>query len=175
PRDLNPDAVIGAVVENCSIRIAYRVQNPDTALWLAKMSGEIQVDDETRRIERNAGGAELLSHERSIRQSTRNLIDTNMLQNLPERTAVFFGFGRPQFAHICPILAEKQPLKIFVAPEPVVPVVEPLIPAPAVTTVPVEKNSKPKPQPKKTVPIETRNYEDDDMHDYLQEYNNADF
>ncbi|MDY9966680.1 type IV secretion system DNA-binding domain-containig protein (plasmid) [Klebsiella pneumoniae] len=175
PRDLNPEAVVGAIVENCSIRIAYRVQNPDTALWLAKMTGEIQVDDETRRVERNAGGAELLSHERTIRQSTRNLIDTNMLLNLPGRTAVVFGSGQPQFAHICPILAEKKPLTVYVAPEPVVPVVEPLIPAPAVTTVPVEKNSKPKPQPKKTVPIETRNYEDDDMHDYLQEYNNADF
>lgn len=175
PRDLNPEAVVGAIVENCSIRIAYRVQNPDTALWLAKMTGEIQVDDETRRVERNAGGAELLSHERTIRQSTRNLIDTNMLLNLPNRTAVVFGSGQPQFAHICPILAEKKPLTVCVAPEPVVPVVEPLIPAPAVTTVPVEKNSKPKSQPKKTVPVETRNYEDDDMHDYLQEYNNADF
>ncbi|HHG1747162.1 TPA: hypothetical protein ACQ7FF_005345, partial [Klebsiella pneumoniae] len=69
----------------------------------------------------------------------------------------------------------KKPLTVYVAPEPVVPLVEPLIPAPAVTTVPVEKNSKPKSQPKKTVPVETRNYEDDDMHDYLQEYNNADF
>lgn len=108
PRDLNPDAVVGAIVENCSLRIAYRVQNPDTALWLAKMSGEIQVDDETRRIERNAGGAELLGHERTIRQSTRNLIDTNMLLNLPNRTAVIFGSGQPQFGHICPLLTTKR-------------------------------------------------------------------
>ncbi|HBR3029617.1 TPA: type IV secretory system conjugative DNA transfer family protein [Klebsiella pneumoniae] len=175
PRDLNPEAVVGAIVENCSIRIAYRVQNPDTALWLAKMTGEIQVDDETRRVERNAGGAELLSHERTIRQSTRNLIDTNMLLNLPNRTAVVFGSGQPQFAHICPILAEKKPLTVYVAPEPVVPVAEL---TPAVTTAPVQKKSKPKSQPKKTVPVVTRNYEDSDMQDYLenyQEYNNADF
>ena len=117
PKDLNPDAVVGAIVENCAIRIAYRVQNPDTALWLAKMSGEILVDDETRKIEKNIGGAEILSHDRVIRQSTRHLVDTNMLLNLPERTAVIFGARPPQFGHICPIIAPKKPLEVFRAPE----------------------------------------------------------
>jgi hypothetical protein len=117
PKDLNPDAVVGAIVENCAIRIAYRVQNPDTALWLAKMSGEILVDDETRKIEKNIGGAEMLSHDRVIRQSTRHLVDINMLLNLPERTAVIFGAGPPQFGHICPIIVPKKPLEVFSAPE----------------------------------------------------------
>lgn len=117
PKDLDPDAVVGAIVENCAIRIAYRVQNPDTALWLAKMSGEILVDEEVRRIEKNSGGAEMLTHDRVLRQSTRHLVDTNMLLNLPDRTAVIFGIGQPQFAHICPIIAPKMSLEVSAAPE----------------------------------------------------------
>ncbi|HDY7447466.1 TPA: type IV secretory system conjugative DNA transfer family protein [Vibrio vulnificus] len=116
PADLNPDAVTGAVVENAALRIAYRVQDPDTAAWLAQMSGEILVDDEVRRVERNAAGSEVMEHDRTVRQAQRFLIDQNMLLNLPDRTAVLFGAGLPQFAHICPIPTEKKPLTVHKAP-----------------------------------------------------------
>lgn len=116
PADLDPEAVVGAVVENCGLRVAYRVKNPETAEWLAQMSGEILVDDESRRVDRNIAGSEVMEHERSIRQATRYLVDVNMLLNLPDRTAVLYGVGLPQFAHICPIKSEKKALDVHKAP-----------------------------------------------------------
>jgi type IV secretory pathway TraG/TraD family ATPase VirD4 len=116
PADLDAEAVVGAVVENCGLRVAYRVKNPETAEWLAAMSGEILVDDETRRVERNAAGSEVMDHERTVRQATRYLVDVNMLLNLPDRSAVLYGVGLPQFAHICPIQTQKEALTVYEAP-----------------------------------------------------------
>jgi len=118
PSDLDGDAVVGAVVENCSIRIAYRVRDPETAQWLASMSGSILVDDESRRIERNLGLAELVESERTVRLAERFLVDVNMLLNLPSRVAVVFGQGLPVFAHICPLAVQKTEL-LNVAQEPI--------------------------------------------------------
>ncbi|MGP5895221.1 type IV secretory system conjugative DNA transfer family protein [Pseudomonas aeruginosa] len=111
PADLDGEAVVGAVVENCALRIAYRVRDPETAEWLGSMSGKILVDDETRRIERNAGLAEVIDSERSVRQAERYLVDENMLLNLPDRVAVVYGKALPMFAHICPVRAEKAALQ----------------------------------------------------------------
>lgn len=115
PSDLDADSVIGAVVENCGLRLAYRVQNPETAEWLAKMSGTILVDDETRRIERNAALAETVKDDRIVKQSERNLIDTNMLLNLPPRVAIFFGDSLPASVQVCPIPTTKKDLQVFEA------------------------------------------------------------
>lgn len=113
PADLDGDSVVGAVIENCSMRVAYRVQSPDTAEWLARMSGEILVDDETRKIKRNVALSEHVDPDRTVRQAVRNLIDTNMFLNLPPRVAVAFtGIALPQFAHICPVKVEKKALSI---------------------------------------------------------------
>lgn len=111
PADLDGDAVVGAVVENCALRLVYRVQNPKTATWLSEMSGQILVDDELKRIERNAAGADLMNYDRTVRQAERYLVDNNMLLNLPHRVAVVYGSGMPQFAHICPLKADKKPLE----------------------------------------------------------------
>lgn len=117
PADLKPEAVVGAVVENCSIRLAYQLQNPETAKWLAQMSGEILVDDEIRRVDRNSGGAELMHHGRTVRQATRQFVDVNMLRNMPPRTAVLFGVGLPQFTQICPIATTKGYIPVYEAPK----------------------------------------------------------
>jgi type IV secretory pathway TraG/TraD family ATPase VirD4 len=45
---LKGDAVVGAVVENAKFKLVYRVMDPDTAEWVARMSGTILVDDELR-------------------------------------------------------------------------------------------------------------------------------
>lgn len=118
PADLDGDAVVGAVVENCALRIAYRVRDPETAQWLAAMSGSILVDDESRRIERNLGLAELVESERTVRLAERYLVDVNMLLNLPPRVAVVYGQELPRFAHICPLAVQKAEL-LTVALEPV--------------------------------------------------------
>lgn len=108
PADLDGDAVVGAVVENCAIRIAYKIRDPETAKWLASMSGTILVDDETRKIERNVALTEVVDAQRSVRQAERFLVDENMLLNLPDRVAVVYGKGLPVFAHVCPFKTEKK-------------------------------------------------------------------
>lgn len=106
-RDMNPDAVVDAVVENCRIKICYQVLNPETAEWLAAMSGQILVDDETRRVEKNLGQADIVSGERSIRQADRYLVDVNMLLNLPRSSAVVLGDGLAKFVSIRPVNTQK--------------------------------------------------------------------
>lgn len=105
--DLNPDAVVDAVVENCRIKICYRVMNPATAEWLGAMSGSIQVDDETRKIQKNIAQAETVMGERAIRQAERYYIDVNMLLNLPPSVSVVYGDGLPKFVSIRPLKVGK--------------------------------------------------------------------
>lgn len=106
-KDLNPDAVEDAVVENTRVKVAYRVMAPDTAEWMAAMSGEIQVDDEIRKVKRNVAQAEIVLPERNIRQAERFFIDTNMLLNLPDGVAVVYGDGLPKFVSIRPLKVKK--------------------------------------------------------------------
>lgn len=108
-KDMNPDAVVDAVVENCRIKICHQVLNPDTAEWLAAMSGQILVDDETRRVDKNLGQADIVLGERSIRQADRYLVDVNMLLNLPRGSAVVLGDGLAKFVSIRPVNTEKIP------------------------------------------------------------------
>jgi len=95
PKDLDPDAVVDSIVENCRLKLCYRVMNPATAEWLATMSGTVQVDDEARRLQKNVALAETMDTERTIRQSERYYVDTNMLLNLPKSVAVLYGDGLP--------------------------------------------------------------------------------
>ena len=107
PADLNAESVVASVNENCGIKLAYAIKDPDTADWLARMSGSILVDDETRQVKTNAGLTEVRNSDRTLRQSERNLIDTNMLQALPERCAVLYGAGLAQFFFTSPIIVTK--------------------------------------------------------------------
>lgn len=107
PADLNAEAVVGAVMENCSLKIVYRVEDPLTAEWLARKSGRIQVDDEVRRVTKNAALAETLDPERQIRQSERFFIDENMILNLHKSQAVVFGNGLPAFISTSPMQVQK--------------------------------------------------------------------
>lgn len=110
-KDLSAQAVIGAVVENCAIKLAYKARDPDTALWLSKLSGTILVDDETRTIERNIGLTEKQA-QRTLRQAERALIDINQLLMLPTRTAALFGVGHARFIYTSPIRVDLTALKI---------------------------------------------------------------
>lgn len=114
PSDLNGEAVIGSVVENCKIKIAYKVQNPETAEWFAKMSGKIQVDDETRKVSRNTGLSEIVDSERSVRQSERYFVDENMLLNLPVGVCVLYQPSvMPIFASVNRLNVQKQTITHF--------------------------------------------------------------
>ncbi|MBL1319692.1 MAG: type IV secretory system conjugative DNA transfer family protein [Methylophaga sp.] len=108
PNDINPDSVVSSINENCSIKLTYKVNDPDTADWLARMSGKIQVDQESRRFDTNTALTELKTSERTLRQAERCLIDTNMLQSLPSGCAVLFGNGLADFVFTSPISVTKQ-------------------------------------------------------------------
>lgn len=114
-KDLNPDAVVDAVVENMKVKMAYRVMSPDTATWFSEMSGSIEVDDEQRKVMRNIAQAEIVAPERSIRQAERYYIDTNMLLNLPPSVCVLYGNGLPKFVTIKPLKVKKSYEAIAIA------------------------------------------------------------
>lgn len=113
-KDLNPDAVVDAVVENCRIKLCYRLLNPVTAEWLAAMSGEIQADDETRKVRRNIAQSETVLPERSIKQTERYFVDVNMLMNLPKAVGVMYGDGLAKFVSIQPLAVTKNPAAVTV-------------------------------------------------------------
>ena len=107
PKDINPDSVVDAIVENCSIKIFYRVINPMTAEWLEKMSGKIQADGETRKVTRNLAGAEIVDPVRSITQTETYYIDSNQLMRMPKGVAVLFSGGLPQLISVKPMRVKK--------------------------------------------------------------------
>lgn len=107
PADMDAEAVVGGVMENCALKLCYRVQDPETAEWLAKKSGVIQVDDEVRSVKKSVALAESIDGERSIRQAERFLVDENMLQNLPNQVGVVYGLGMAKFVQTAPLRVEK--------------------------------------------------------------------
>ncbi len=112
PSDMNPDSVVGAVVENCPLKAFYRVQDPTTAAWVAEQTGTILVDDEVRSFESNALLIERVSKTRSVRQAERCQFDMNQLLNLPPSWAVVRGAGETRLVQICPMRADRNPIAI---------------------------------------------------------------
>jgi hypothetical protein len=108
PADLTAEAVKAKVWENCALKLLYAVRDSDTAEWLARSTGIIQVDDEMRRVDRNLALSESLATDRSLRQSETYLIDVNMLLGLPKGCGVLFGAATlPEFCYTSPMPAER--------------------------------------------------------------------
>lgn len=124
PKDIDPESVLSSINENCLLKIAYKVHDPDTAEWLAKMSGKILVDDERRKFVTDTAMTEKLAPERMLTQTERCLIDTNMLQSLPARCAAMYGNGLAKFIFASPIkvgkYVESMPPTVFIETEDVV-------------------------------------------------------
>lgn len=107
PSDLDADAVVGSVIENTGLKLIYKLQDPDTAEWLARRSGTKLVDEELRKVGRNVAQSEIIDEERTLKQGETYLVDTNMLQNLPKQVAVLFSEELPQFVGTSPVPTEK--------------------------------------------------------------------
>lgn len=108
PADLTAEAVKAKVWENCALKLLYAVRDSDTAEWLARSTGIIQVDDEMRRVDRNLALSESLATDRSLRQSETYLIDVNMLLGLPKGCGVLFGASPlPEFCYTSPMPVER--------------------------------------------------------------------
>jgi hypothetical protein len=73
------------------------------------MSGSILVDDEIRRIETGSALTEKKQSERTLRQTERHLVDTNMLQSLPPLCGVLYGDEQAKFIFTSPYKVEKDP------------------------------------------------------------------
>ncbi len=117
PADLDKDAVRGAVMENCAIQLSYSIKDPETADWLARSTGKIQVDDELRHVERNIALSETVLPERTIRQSERFFIDENMFLMLPKACAVLSMPGElARFVFTAPVQVDKNPAAVAVVP-----------------------------------------------------------
>nr|HCI8757327.1 type IV secretory system conjugative DNA transfer family protein [Klebsiella pneumoniae] len=109
PADLKGDAVVGAVVENAKYKMVYRVMDPDTADWIARMSGTILVDDELRKAKTDNMLTETIDSERTIRQAERFFIDSNMILNLPDFVSfIFTTTTLPSASLISPIKVRKR-------------------------------------------------------------------
>lgn len=118
PADLNPESVVGAVVENAKFKLVYRVMDPDTAEWVARMSGKILVDDESKHVTLDAVLTEKVDDTRTIRQAERYFIDENMILNLPDFVCFIFTTKKLPTAHlISPIKVKKQPLVLSSVPQ----------------------------------------------------------
>ncbi|HGV0302566.1 TraM recognition domain-containing protein [Citrobacter freundii] len=114
PADLKGDAVVGAVVENAKFKLVYRVMDPDTADWVARMSGTILVDDELRKAKTDNMLTETIDSERTISQAERFFIDSNMILNLPDFVSFIFTTKKlPSASLISPIKVRKRRLKTF--------------------------------------------------------------
>lgn len=112
--DLNAEAIMGAVVENSKFKLVYRLMSPDTAEWVAKMSGTILVDDESRKAKTNGALIEVIDDERMIRQAERFYVDSNMLLSLPDFVSyIFTTKSLPRAALISKLKVKKQQLEIF--------------------------------------------------------------
>lgn len=119
PADMTSDMAIGAVVENTPAKLIYRLEDPDTALWLARKAGTILVDDETRAFGRNVALAEIGEGTRSVRQAEHFLFDTNKFLNLPAGWGVLFGQGITKACYVSPYRVAKDSQAITpVAAEP---------------------------------------------------------
>lgn len=130
-----------SLVENAKFKLVYKLQDPDTALWVAKMSGTILVDDESRKAKTNRVLTEVIDDERTIRQAERFYIDSNMLLNLPPFVSyIFTATELPRASLISPLKVKKQPLQVYdVTPITPISIKKPLdfTEAPATQTAPV--------------------------------------
>lgn len=107
PKDLDPLAVEGAIMENGSLKLIYRVEDVELCKKLAEKSGRIQVDDEARTVRKNIALAETVDSERVIRQSEREYISAEMFGNLPKGVGVLFGVGLAQFTLTSPMQSQR--------------------------------------------------------------------
>lgn len=108
PDDMDPEMVVGGILENTPCKLVYRVEDPETAEWLAKKSGKILVDDETRKLQKNVALAETVDAERSIRQAEAYLIDENKILNFPPGWGALYGAGLARLCHVSPFRVEKR-------------------------------------------------------------------
>lgn len=101
---LDPGAVYGAVVVNTGLKLFYKTNDPDTATWGAKLSGQI------RTVKESLSKRPAAASPGSYQEQTRPLIDENMLLALPKLTGMLYGAGVAKLVCVHPLAkAAEQP------------------------------------------------------------------
>jgi len=87
---LDTEAVTAAVKGNTSLKLIYKVTDPDdTGKWASNLSGTIVVQQQTSHMQQGMFQAA----EGQFRQMERPLLTINELLSLPDLTGMFFGYG----------------------------------------------------------------------------------
>ncbi|MET0013037.1 MAG: type IV secretion system DNA-binding domain-containing protein [Sedimenticola sp.] len=87
---LNPAAVRGSAVENTSIKVIHRVEDPDTAAWVAAKTGTTIVEEFRREANFDHTATQRLGIDGYTAEVEKPLVDTNTIMRLPARVAVIF-------------------------------------------------------------------------------------
>ena len=90
PGDLNATAVAAAVNENCALKLVFRLQDPDTAEWLARKSGQVPQRRQHARYWPGLADPVIDGEQ----EASGPLISATTLLHLPARVAVLYGHGR---------------------------------------------------------------------------------
>jgi Type IV secretory system Conjugative DNA transfer len=87
---LDTEAVTAAVKGNTSLKLIYKVTDPDdTGKWASNLSGTIVVQQQSSHMQQGMFHAA----EGQFRQIERPLLTINELLSLPDLTGMFFGYG----------------------------------------------------------------------------------
>jgi len=106
--NLPPAAVKAAISENCRLKIAFEVNDPDTADYLSRLSGSIRSDEESSVYETNSALSEMKIGSRTTRSTTRPLIDSNEFLASQKGHGVLFGDGIAKRIRVAPIRLSKK-------------------------------------------------------------------
>jgi hypothetical protein len=111
--DLSPKAIRQTILDNTPIKWIYRAKDIEVATWASQLTGTTIIDKEVRNININEADSELLSNERRVSQSERNLYDTNIIQHLPDRCGLCIGVGKATLAFSYPLKIEKKTCQLL--------------------------------------------------------------
>ena len=113
--DLSESSVRTTVLDTTPIKWLYRPADFETASWISNQTGKILATTQSMTANRNPELVESLSENRSLGETTRNLIDTNTVQTLPKSCAVFIGVGLPRLAFATAVQVAKTTPELSVA------------------------------------------------------------
>lgn len=89
---LDGQATFERVFENTALKFIYRLQSPETAKVFADKSGDIQIDEDVREVDKSFSLVESTSGgKRVIHQAERPRFDKNMILNLPNSCGIVFS------------------------------------------------------------------------------------
>lgn len=97
PLNMDAQAVAAIVAENCTLKMIYRLQDPDTAHWMSRRSGQQRIYENSWTYRPH----DLLDRV-ALREATGPYVDENTLLSLPWGSAMLFGSKLPMEVRISP-------------------------------------------------------------------------